>query len=149
MQRALPLLAALLLAPLALLQAAEPTTQENAVATQWAQANVFGDKAKLPFSFTLGGKSSDALLRNWKRTDAARQLDSQRLEHTRTWLDAASGLEVRLVATEYAGFPVAEWTVWLKNTGKADTAIIQDIQGLDFKFERGRTTGSGRTLPQV
>ena len=41
------LLPGLLLAPLALLQAAEPTTQENAVATQWAQTNVFGDKAKL------------------------------------------------------------------------------------------------------
>jgi alpha-galactosidase len=136
MRPTLPLLAVLLFAPLALLHAAEPTTQENAVATQWAQANVFGDKAKLPFSFTLGGKSSDALLRNWKRTDAARQLDTQRREYTRTWLDAASGLEVRLVATEYAGFPVAEWTVWLKNTGKAATAIIEDIQGLDFKFER-------------
>jgi alpha-galactosidase len=136
MRPALPLLAVLLFAPLALLHAAEPTTQENAVATQWAQANVFGDKAKLPFSFTLGGKSSEVMLRNWKRTDAARQLDTQRREYTRTWLDAASGLEVRLVATEYAGFPVAEWTVWLKNKGKADTAIIEDIQGLDFKFER-------------
>ena len=132
----LPLLAALLLAPLALLQAADSSTQENAVANQWAQANIFGDKAKLPFSFTLGGKSSDTLLRDWKRTDSARPLDIQRREHTRTWLDAASGLEVRLVATEYAGFPVAEWTVWLKNTGKAATAIIEDIQGLDLKLER-------------
>ena len=130
------LLAALLLASLAALHAADATTQENAVATQWARANVFGEKAKLPFSFTLGGKSSDALLRDWKRTDAMRQLDAQRREYTRTWLDAASGLEVRLVAMEYAGFPVAEWTVWLKNRGKADTAIIQEIQGLDFKFER-------------
>jgi hypothetical protein len=74
MQRPLPLLTALLLAPLAALHAAAPTTQENAVATQWAQANVFGEKAKLPFSFKLGGKSSDALLRDWKRTDAVRPL---------------------------------------------------------------------------
>ena len=129
-------IAVLLLAPLATLHAAAPTTQENAAATQWRQENIFGDKAKLPFSFTLGGKSSDALLRDWKHTDAVRPLDSQRREYTRTWLDAASGLEVRLVATEYAGFPVAEWTVWLKNKGKADTAILEDIQGLDFKFER-------------
>ena len=136
MRPTLPLLAVLLLAPLATLHAAAPTTQENAAATQWRQENIFGDKAKLPFSFTLGGKSSAVMLRDWKRTDAARPLDSQRREHTRTWLDAASGLEVRLVATEYAGFPVAEWTVWLKNTGKAATAIIEDIQGLDFKFER-------------
>jgi len=136
MRAPLPFLAALLLAPLAALHAAAPTTQENAAATQWTQSNVFGDKAKLPFSFTLGGKSSDVLLRNWKRTDAVRQLDTQRREYTRTWLDTASGLEVRLVAMEYAGFPVAEWTVWLMNRGKADTAIIQEIQGLDFKFER-------------
>ena len=50
-----------------------------------------------------------------------------------------TGLQVRLVATEYADFPVVEWTVWLKNTGKADTPIIENIQGLDGTLRtRGR-----------
>ena len=133
-----PVLAALLLAPLSALtlHAATPTAEENAAAMQWAQSNVFAEQAKLPFSFTLGGKSSDELLRDGKRTDATRELNAQRRELTRTWMDAATGLQVRLVATEYAGFPVVDWTVWLKNTGQADTPILENIQGLDVTFER-------------
>ena len=136
MKRTITLLAALLLAPLAVLHAELPTPQENSIARQWAQCRVFTEDVKLPFSFTLGGKSSDELLRDWKRTDATRELATQRREHTRAWLDTASGLEVRLVATEYAGFPIVEWTVWLKNTGKANTPVIENIQGLDARFER-------------
>ena len=40
------------------------------------------------------------------------------------------------VATEYADFPVVEWTVWLKNTGDKDTPLLENIQGLDARFER-------------
>jgi alpha-galactosidase len=116
------------------LPAATPTPEENDTAAQWAKNHVFAEEAKPPFSFTLGGKSSDELLRDWKRTDATRELDAQRRERTRTWMDATTGLQVRLVATEYAGFPIVEWTVWIKNTGKADTLIIENIQGLNSTF---------------
>ena len=136
MKHTLTLLTALLLAPLAALHAATPTSQENSIANQWSQDTVFAEQAKLPFSFTLGGKASNELLRNWKRTDAERNLDAQLREHTRTWTDEASGLQVRLVAAEYSGFPVVEWTLWLKNTGKASTPVIESIQGLDFTFQR-------------
>ena len=100
-----PVLAALLLAPLAALHAATPTSEENAAAEQWAQSNVFAEPAKLPFSFTLAGKSSDELLRDWQRTDATRELDAQRRERTLH----VDGQDVRLtsalVATEYTDFP--------------------------------------------
>jgi alpha-galactosidase len=113
------------------LHAAAPTSEENAAAAQWAKSNFFAEQAKLPFSFTLGGKSSDELLRDWKQTDAVRELDAQRRERTRTWIDAATGLQVRLVSTEYEGFPVVEWTVWLRNTGDHDMPLIENIQGLN------------------
>ncbi|MEI6466692.1 MAG: hypothetical protein WCQ89_18325, partial [Verrucomicrobiota bacterium] len=136
MKRTITLLAALLLASLAVLHAELPTPQEISIARQWALSRVFTEDAKLPFSFTLGGKSSDELLRTWKRTEATRELDTQRRELTRTWMDAATGLQVRLVATMYADFPVVEWTVWLKNTGKVNTPILENIQGLDASIER-------------
>ena len=41
------------------------------------------------------------------------------------------------MAVEYRDFPVAEWTVFFKNTGQADTPILENLQGLDAKFERG------------
>jgi alpha-galactosidase len=123
-----------LLAPLAALHAADPNIEENGAATQWAKSKIFAEQTKLPFSFMLGGKPAEELLRDWKRTDATRELDARRRERTRTWMDATTGLQVRLVATEYAGFPVVEWTVWIKNTGKADTLIIENIQGLNSTF---------------
>lgn len=129
----------LLLAPLATLDAANPTPMENSTAKEWSQGHVFAEQTKVPFRFTLDGKSAMEVMRDWKRTDASRELDAQRRERTRSWKDAKSGLEVRLVATEYVGFPVVEWTVWLKNGGSADTALIENIQGLDVTFERGRT----------
>ncbi len=128
------ILTALLLSPLAALHAAAPTSEENTAAAQWAQSNIFAEAAKLPFHFTLGGKSSDELLRDWKRTDATRELDAQPRERTRSWMDATTGLQVRLVATEYTGFPIVEWTVWLRNTGNRDTPLIENIQGLNSTF---------------
>jgi len=113
------------------LHAATPTPEENDAAAQWAKHHVFAQQAKLPFSFTLGGKSSDELLRDWKQTDATRALDTQRRERTLTWMDETTGLQVRLVSTEYVGFPVVEWTVWIKNTNKVDSPLIENIQGLN------------------
>jgi alpha-galactosidase len=113
------------------LQAAVPTAEENAAAAQWAQSRVFTEDKKLPFSFTRAGESSNALLHDWKRTDATHEMDAQRRERTRTWTEAATGIEVRLVSTEYVGFPVVEWTVWIKNTGKADSPLFENIQGFD------------------
>jgi alpha-galactosidase len=124
------------LAPLAALPGATPTSQENAVAKQWAQSNLFPGSAKAPFRFLIGGKVSSEVMRDWQCMDAERNLDAQRRERTRMWTDKTSGLQVRLVATGYAGFPVAEWTLWLQNTGKADTAILESIEGLDVTFER-------------
>lgn len=113
------------------LLAVQPTLEETSSAKDWANTNVFSDHAKLPFSFRLEGRSSDTFLHSWKLLEGARPLERQRLEHTRTWSDDKSGLQVRLISTEYVGFPVVEWTVWIKNTGKADSTLVEDIQGLD------------------
>lgn len=135
----LTLITALLLAPLAALHAATPSSQEHSIAKQWALSQVFPDSAETPFSFVIGGEPASKAMRDWKRMDTARDLDAQRRERTRTWTDGRSGLQVRLVATEYAGHPVVEWTVWLKNTGTVDTASIEGIQGLDKTFDRDDT----------
>jgi alpha-galactosidase len=91
----------------------------------------------LPISFVYDGHSSDELLAVWPKKTARKKLDSSRTQHTLTWTDARTGLEVRCVAVEYRDFPVAEWTVFFKNTGQADTPILENLQVLDAKFERG------------
>jgi alpha-galactosidase len=116
--------------------AATPTAGERATARQWIQTALLADKAGRPFSFVYDVKPSSGLLGGWKLTRATRALDARRREHTLTWTDRVSGLQARCVAVEYAGFPVVEWTLWLKNTGKENTPLLENIQGLDARFER-------------
>jgi alpha-galactosidase len=113
--------------------AATPTPGENAAAKEWMQHALLAGQ---PFSFSYGGKPSGSLLDGWKFSSAARELDAQRREHTLAWTDDASGLQVRCVAVSYADFPVVEWTLRLKNTGQANTPMLENIQGLDARFER-------------
>jgi alpha-galactosidase len=90
-----------------------------------------------PFSFTYGGQPSSALLPAWQRQHQKRKLDDQRTEHTVTYTDPKTKLVVRCVSIEYHGFPTVEWTVCFKNTGEADTPILEGIQALDTGLTRG------------
>lgn len=129
------LIIALLLVPLAT-PAATPMAGEVTTAKQWMKTALLGDKPGRSFSFVYGGKPSADLLGKWKMGRSARALDAQRRQHTLTWIDLATGLQVRCVAAEYADFSVVEWTLWLKNTGKENTPLLENIQGLDARFER-------------
>ncbi|MGA2658696.1 MAG: alpha-galactosidase [Verrucomicrobiota bacterium] len=91
----------------------------------------------LPISFVYGGRSSDDLLAMWPKKTAGKRLDRSRTQHTFAWTDTRTGLEVRCVAVEYSDFPAAEWTVFFKNAGQADTPILENLQALDATFERG------------
>ncbi|MDQ2732696.1 MAG: NPCBM/NEW2 domain-containing protein, partial [Armatimonadota bacterium] len=90
----------------------------------------------LPFSFVYGGRPSDELLASWPKTTTSRKLDAARREHTYTWTDPLTGLQVRCTAVDYNDFPAAEWTVYFLNTGKANTPLLESIQGLDTQFQR-------------
>ena len=98
----------------------------------------FAAQAKaLPFSFLYGGKPFAAQVQGWKFEQKANKLDANRTQTTLTWTDPATGLLVRCEVVEYLDFPTVEWTVFLKNTGKADTPILESIQALDIAMDRG------------
>ena len=90
------------------------------------------------FSFTYDGKGGAELLPGWKQERSSRKLDDQRTERRVLWTDPTTGLEVRCVGIEYQDFQAVEWTVYFKNTGKANTPILQDIQALDLGFQRSQ-----------
>jgi alpha-galactosidase len=96
-----------------------------------------------PFSFLFGGVKSSVLLTKWPVQRSSRDLDPQRTEHTQVYRDPTSGLQVRCVAIEYHSFPTVEWTIYFKNTGTADSPIVEDIQALDSRLERN---GDGEFL---
>ena len=104
---------------------------------QWCKTHLLDAQAKLPFSFVYGDQPSDKLLPEWPRKAETAKLDAARTQHTITWTDPKTGLEVRCIAVDYADYPAMEWTVYFKNTGNANTPILKDIQGLDATFHRG------------
>ena len=90
-----------------------------------------------PFSFIYGGKPFADLLKTWKSERRSRSLDAHRVEHTIEFSDPQSGLVVRCVGVAYADFPTVEWIVYFKNSGSADTPVLENIQSLNLQIERG------------
>lgn len=96
-----------------------------------------------PFTFVYDGQHSTDLLKQWTFSRNARDIDANRVQHTLTYADGGTGLEVRCVAVVYRDFPTVEWTVFFKNTGAKDTPILSDILPLDWRPER---SGRGELL---
>jgi alpha-galactosidase len=97
-----------------------------------------GPTAAPPFSFVYDGRSSTGFLAEWEVNRNQRPLDDQRTEHNLTYTDPKTGLVVRAVAVEYHDFPTVEWTLYFRNTGTTDTALLTDIQAIDTWFRRGQ-----------
>jgi alpha-galactosidase len=115
---------------------AEPTADELQIAQNWLGEHLTPKGQTWPFSFLFAGQSGLAQLMGWTQRHEAAQLDAGRTQHTFQWHDAASGFEVRCVVVTYADFPVVEWTIYFKNTGNADTPILEHVLGLDTSLER-------------
>jgi alpha-galactosidase len=90
-----------------------------------------------PFSFTYGAHSFIDLSENWELERTVRKLAERQTERTLTYTDPNSGLRVHCVAVEYHDFATVEWTLYLKNTGQADTPILKDVAALDVRLRRG------------
>lgn len=117
------------------------TSPEAHMKNQWFARHVTCDKPDLPFSFVYDGKPAGQLLTDWPNQSDRKALSGPggRTQHTRTWTDPKTALQVRCVAVDYSDFPAAEWTVWFTNTSKTDSAVLEKIQGLDVSFDRGQT----------
>jgi alpha-galactosidase len=128
---------ALLLCLAARASAVQPTKDEMNAAEKWIDANLGPTVASHPFSFIYNGRPSAEALKSWATERSAIKLDSNRTRHTITFSDPATGLILRCEAIEYHDFPTVEWTLYFKNGGKTDTPIIENIQALDFRLQRG------------
>ncbi len=115
--------------------ATTPTPDEIKDSSRWAAKHLDPAGRSLPFSFVYDGKSSVDLLAIWPKRIDQKQLDKDRTQHTFTWTDPKSGLEVRCVAVVYSDFPAVEWTAYFRNTGNANTPILENIEGLDFQIK--------------
>jgi alpha-galactosidase len=107
--------------------------------SNWLKDRFLGEKPQLPFSFLYAGKKSEDLLSNWEKKATSKKLDDVRTEHTLTWTDPKTGMEVRCVVVEYADLPAVDWVLHLSNTSDKDTPILEQIRPLDARIEsRGK-----------
>ena len=53
----------------------------------WVQEHLLNPESRPPFSFVYGRQASEALLKEWPRTTAIKQLDGGRTEQTVIWTD--------------------------------------------------------------
>lgn len=116
--------------------AVAPTPDETASCRAWCDRHLGPKATTIPFSFTYAGRPSRDLLGSWRADRAIEKLDSDRSQCTLTFTDRKTGLTVRCLAVQYRDFPTVEWTVYFKNTGTADTEILEDVQGLDVRLVR-------------
>lgn len=120
-----------------------PSESELNQARLWRAAR-FGEPApglagsglltNLPFSFVYGGRKSAEWLAAWPREESERLRPRGVREHTFSWTDPATGLQVRFVTIGFPEYPAAEWVVHFRNTGTTNTPILSDIRALDAGF---------------
>lgn len=119
-----------------------PTKAEMAIARDWiAKSFTPARNGRIPISFVYDGKSSSALLPEWKFSESKKKLTSKKTQRTRTYTDPATGLQLRVVLVEYSDFPTVEWTAYFKNTGSEDTPILERIQALNIQLQRDEAQG--------
>ena len=114
------------------------------MARGWSKAYLRSPEAgKLPFSFVYDGRDSKDILSTWKIVRREKALDANRRQYTCVYNKPDCPLEIRLEIIEYLDFPTVEWTLYFKNTGSADTGILENIKGIDYTLNR---TGHGEFI---
>lgn len=126
---------AILLAVIVGVQQAEAVNIEaadTAAMKAWL-ANVIEPSTPVaPFSFVYGGAASADLLPGW--TVTREQMPAGGGSGFRTvWTCPKTGLQIRMDGVVFADFPVIEWTLYLKNTGAADTPLLEAVQALNMQ----------------
>lgn len=108
--------------------------QERAAARSWVETHLLARNAEPPFTLTCADKPFAAIHGNASLQHGSRTLADHRTEHTLTWTDPTTHLEVRCVATVFADYPAVEWLLHLRNVGTQTSPIIQGIQPLDTEL---------------
>jgi len=110
---------------------------------QWID-NSFAKGKIPPFSFRLGGLSSDKFITGWKYT-AQDQASSEPTVSKRlyTYTDPKTGLTVNCLVTSYADFPAVEWVLRFINKSGSDSPVLEAANVIDKTF---RYAGAGSVI---
>ena len=92
-------------------------------------------RVEVPFSFVYDGKPSRDFISTWKRSETTKRLADGRTLGTVTYSDPQTRLEVIAEKTLFPDRNATEWLVRMRNGGKQDTPIIQQIRPMDLQID--------------
>lgn len=104
-----------------------------AIVDAWV-SSLFMEDIVPPFSFVYNGKHSSEFIKDWEYSHESKKLDSLKTEHTYTYKDPKTGIQVQCKCVIFTDFPAVEWVLTFKNCGSVDTPIIENIQAIDTKW---------------
>jgi alpha-galactosidase len=87
-----------------------------------------------PFSFLYGGRPAASFLTKWNVTEEPPIVTDEKVIRTTAFADPSTGLIVRSVCTVYKDYPAVEWVLNFKNTSRANTPFIDEIQAVDAEL---------------
>ncbi|MHB9035603.1 MAG: SUMF1/EgtB/PvdO family nonheme iron enzyme [Armatimonadota bacterium] len=111
----------------------EGNTTEMKMASRW-MTEAFG--GKLPILFTLDGKSSSKLFKDWKISSSDGPRGDGKSLRTVTARDPKTGIEIACDITTYDRFPAVDWVLRVTNKAAKDSPIIENLQAFNYKFTR-------------
>ncbi|MDB5324836.1 MAG: Alpha-galactosidase [Phycisphaerales bacterium] len=84
------------------------------------------------FDFTFDGHPSSELLAGWtfRRESLPEQAD--RTGERLTWADPKTGVETSVSVTRYTRYPVVEWVQSFRNTGAADSPMLENVNAMSL-----------------
>lgn len=114
----------------------QPSSAEMAQARAWFEDHLSAAAlaaGEFPVSWGYGDTLAPAPAPDWPGK-ADERGGEERVERTLTLVDPSSGLEIRCEASLFTDFPAVEWVVHLRNTGAADTPVVDDLLPLCAEF---------------
>lgn len=113
------------------------STQVEATEAEYAKAEAYikeqilesSDANTLGFDFAVDGKLFSEVFTEYERNVEEVASDDIMTEWEVTYKKPGEVLEVSIKAVLYKVAPVCEWTVWIENTGDANSGIITDFSG--------------------
>ena len=110
------------------------------------RATEFIDGGAMPFSFEYGGRPSREFLSTWRREEIDGPVAPGRRTRVIKFTDPQTGLEIRSETVVYQDYPVVEWTLYFRNTGKVNTPILAELQAADISLTPAELAAAGTTV---
>lgn len=116
------------------------TDSEKTLCEEWFEENFFAENCEYPFTFKVDGEEFNPADWDMHATESPAFGSVYAGGQTEYLIlsNEEKGLEVTVEATAFAGNSTCQWTVYIKNTGAADSGVISDFYALDSSFETGK-----------